>query len=482
MQVDFAIITVLAEEYKAMESRLPAPSYRQRGKSGRNYMCSKVRTKDGKRYSVALARSTVPGLQAAQQVASDIINDLSPSLLLIVGIAGGVPDTDLALGDVVVAASVLNFGVNAFKNGEVEWSVQGGTSASVEELVANLLMYDSALDGWNTQEAIGMPRPTLNEAQYKGFDLAQFTETEAQTLFDEPALPAWREKIMEALLVRLGNSSQPSYTTGSIASSGTLIRDTGILRQLLRGARNIRAVEMETAGVFQAAQQLRQKDYPVIAIRGISNLVGLKCDNVLWKQYACQSAASFAYAFLTADSSIFDNLNLRPGVEEEENPEEEEVEGAVKLYIMYDKADEEHKKELIKHLALLKRWKLVSTWHSYQMNHGVQKYVLDPHLDAAQLILLLVSPDFMASDLTYDYQMGRAMERRRCEKDVHITPILLRDVGIEATPIAELQALPRDRKSIAMRSEAERDKAWTEIATDIRKIAESLQQSLKAGS
>jgi len=67
-------------------------------------------------------------------------------------------------------------------------------------------------------------------------------------------------------------SPKPLYTCGSIGSSGSLVRDTAVLIQWLQNARSIRAVEMEAGGVFQAAQQLHQH-YPVIAIRGISDIV-----------------------------------------------------------------------------------------------------------------------------------------------------------------------------------------------------------------
>ncbi len=53
---------------------------------------------------------------------------------------------------------------------------------------------------------------------------------------------------------------------------------------------------MEAAGIYEAAQQMNHQ-YPVMAIRGISDIVGLK-RNKRWTEYACQTAAAFAYAFI----------------------------------------------------------------------------------------------------------------------------------------------------------------------------------------
>src|SRR5437660_2078530 len=91
----------------------------------------------------------------------------------------------------------------------------------------------------------------------------------------------------------------PKFLTGTIASSNSLVRSDVIVQQWQQGARSIKAVEMEAAGVYLAAQQMRQQ-YPVMAIRGISDIVGFKRDDD-WKQYACHTAAAFAHAFVAAD-------------------------------------------------------------------------------------------------------------------------------------------------------------------------------------
>ena len=51
-------------------------------------------------------------------------------------------------------------------------------------------------------------------------------------------------------------------------------------------------------------------------------------------------------------------------------------------------------------------------WHDRNINAGDEwEREIDKHLDSAQIILLLVSPDFMASDYSYSKEMMRAMQR-----------------------------------------------------------------------
>src|SRR5437763_10832105 len=110
IQVDFAIITIREDEFDAVLERFPQK--RQKGSSGRIYGISQVKTQDGQNCIVALTRSSEQGNDAAQQVANDVISDLDPQMLLIVGIAGGVPSYEFTLGDVIISSRIDNFNVS----------------------------------------------------------------------------------------------------------------------------------------------------------------------------------------------------------------------------------------------------------------------------------------------------------------------------------------------------------------------------------
>ena len=85
------------------------------------------------------------------------------------------------------------------------------------------------------------------------------------------------------------------YATGPIAASDRLVKDPELLIPWLRTARDLRAIEMESAGVYRAVRGR----CPMLAIRGISDIVGLKRSDA-WTKYACASAAAFTRAFLRA--------------------------------------------------------------------------------------------------------------------------------------------------------------------------------------
>lgn len=489
MQADFAVITMREDEFKAVAARFKYTP--QRGASGRAYGISQIQTKDGKNYTVAIARCEEQGPQPAQQLATDMIQDLSPWLLLVVGIAGGVPDTDFTLGDVIISSRIHDFGVNAIKPGKIEWDVRGGIHRHISELVAALPMYESELDGWNTAHSIGLPRPSLDSRQFKAFDIMKMTEDDKKGIFDGEPPDSWERKILETLKWHFGNPPQrpaePLYKSGSIASSGSLLRDTPTLIQWLQDARSIRAVEMEAGGVFQAAQNIHQH-YPVIAIRGISDIVGLARD-YRWTSYACHSAAAFTYALLTSNSQIF--ANLQPASASPAQPSSSNIPGTptthtppagtskkgepdpVQVYISYAQKDEDLAEELEIHLVPLTRQNIISPWHSRQIDLGREKdKEFDSHIDAAQIILLLVSPRFMASNYKDEQDMRRAMQRHATGQ-ARVVPILLRPTDVKGAPFSNIQGLPRNNKPVV--SWGDRDQAWVEITKELRSLCEEIQ-------
>ena len=95
-------------------------------------------------------------------------------------------------------------------------------------------------------------------------------------------------------------SRGPIVTARAVSSSDALMKDTALLEQWLGASRQIAAVEMELSGVYQAART-SDREYPIIAIRGISDIVGFKRRDE-FTAYACHTAASFAKAFISTAS------------------------------------------------------------------------------------------------------------------------------------------------------------------------------------
>src|SRR6266699_4759346 len=83
------------------------------------------------------------------------------------------------------------------------------------------------------------------------------------------------------------------------------------------------------------------------------------------------------------------------------------------IFYSYSRKDEGLRNELNKHLALLKRQNLITGWYDREISSGEDfEGEITEHLNKAQIILLLVSSDFIASDYCYGTEMMRALERR----------------------------------------------------------------------
>ncbi len=149
-------------------------------------------------------------------------------------------------------------------------------------------------------------------------------------------------------------------------------------------------------------------------------------------------------------------------------------EQGVNVFLSYAQEDKVFLNELLKHLALLKRQKRINGWYDQEVHLGkISLEEVWTHLDAARIILLLISPDYIASDDLYRGQLERALALRSTS-DVRVVPIILRDTdGWEQTDFGKLQALPREKKPLtAWRN---RDEAFSSVAKDIRSLVEGLK-------
>src|SRR6266849_10426858 len=101
---------------------------------------------------------------------------------------------------------------------------------------------------------------------------------------------------------------------------------------------------------------------------------------------------------------------------------------ALEVFFSYAHKDQRLRDQLETHLSLLKREGLISSWHDRKIGAG-QEWAgqIDNHLNTAHIILLLVSPDFMASDYCYDIEMTQALARHEAG-EARIIPIILRPV------------------------------------------------------
>ncbi len=144
----------------------------------------------------------------------------------------------------------------------------------------------------------------------------------------------------------------------------------------------------------------------------------------------------------------------------------------VKLFISYSHKDEALRDELVKHLTLLEQRGVIKAWHDRNIDAGDEwADEIDENLNQAQVILLLISADFLASRYCRDIEMKRAMERHEAGEAI-VIPVILRDVDWQDAPFGTLQALPTGGEPVE--NWPSRDKAFADIARGIRKRVEKL--------
>ena len=148
----------------------------------------------------------------------------------------------------------------------------------------------------------------------------------------------------------------------------------------------------------------------------------------------------------------------------------------IRLFISYSHKDEEFRQELETHLALLKRQNVIDVWQDRKITAGCEwANTIDKNLEAADIVLLLISADFLASDYCYDIEMKRALEKHNANQ-VKVIPIIIRAVDWGGAKFGKLNALPKDGKPVD--SWGKKDEAWTNVAQGIRRTIEEVKGQL----
>src|SRR5207244_2040719 len=150
---------------------------------------------------------------------------------------------------------------------------------------------------------------------------------------------------------------------------------------------------------------------------------------------------------------------------------------ATTIFFCYAHEDKALLNKLKTHLKPLQQKGLIDVWEDRDINAGVVwEKEISEHLKTAQIILLLVSPDFMASDYCYGVEMRRAIERHERD-EARVIPIILRHVYWQASPLGKLQALPTNAQPVASSKWKNWDEAFINVADGIRKVVEQLNYS-----
>jgi len=155
----------------------------------------------------------------------------------------------------------------------------------------------------------------------------------------------------------------------------------------------------------------------------------------------------------------------------------QKVNEPVRLFYSYSHEDEALRDELAKHLSVLKRQGVISEWHDRRIGAGDEwKGAIDKNLEEAQVILLLVSSSFLASDYCWDVETKRAVERHD-RGEAKVIPVILRPCDWQGAPFAKIQGLPKDAKAVT--TWANKDEALTYVVKGIRRAVEAMTANFR---
>jgi hypothetical protein len=146
----------------------------------------------------------------------------------------------------------------------------------------------------------------------------------------------------------------------------------------------------------------------------------------------------------------------------------------ISLFYSYSHKDEDLRLKLETHLSTLRRGGLIAEWHDRKLEPGdAWKDEIDRHLTSADIVLLLVSSDFFASDYCWGEEMAKALERHG-RGQARVIPVILRHCRWMSTPLAALQAVPRGAKPI--KSWPDEDEAFDDVVAAIERCVVTVRR------
>jgi hypothetical protein len=146
----------------------------------------------------------------------------------------------------------------------------------------------------------------------------------------------------------------------------------------------------------------------------------------------------------------------------------------INIFFAYSREDSTLRDRLDKHLSGLKRKNYVNTWYDGKIDAGKEwEKEIDSNLAKADILLLLISADFIASDYCYEVEMTKAISRHE-KGDAVIIPIILNPCDWSDLPFSKIQGLPQNGKPITSTYWENSEIALNEVAKSIKEIVENL--------
>ena len=152
-------------------------------------------------------------------------------------------------------------------------------------------------------------------------------------------------------------------------------------------------------------------------------------------------------------------------------------ERSVEIFISYSHEDIKWWEKLLMHFSTLERQGLISSWHDRKIEGGSEwAGEIDKHINSSEIIILLLSPNFLASNYAFEIEMKRALARHEAG-EACVIPIIVRPCEWQEIGTKKLQVLPHN--SVAVSKWPDEDDAFLDIITNMRSIIKKLELNEK---
>ena len=151
-------------------------------------------------------------------------------------------------------------------------------------------------------------------------------------------------------------------------------------------------------------------------------------------------------------------------------------ESTIKIFIAYSREDTSILNKLRTNLKVLERAHNVKVWYDGEIEVGSDwEKSIKTHLHTADIILLLISENFIASDYCYNNEMTEALSLHDQEK-VRTIPIIAKECLWQDTPFARLQALPQDGKPITSSDWSTPNRPYLNVVEQLRAKVKDIRE------
>jgi phosphonate transport system substrate-binding protein len=167
------------------------------------------------------------------------------------------------------------------------------------------------------------------------------------------------------------------------------------------------------------------------------------------------------------DTPTFNQASVAPVCVQGQHNEQERK---LKVFISYAHEDQGLRKKLGEHLITLEHCKNIEIWHDQEIPPGADwRDHINTNLNEADMILLLVSSSFIASNYCWNEEVLTALQRHNA-KTARVVPIILRPVRWQNTPLEQLQVLPTGARPVTK---------WDDVDTALEDVIQGIERAVE---